>query len=140
MQAKGDVQIAEQDSLVSGTLYMAGREHQDLLNEVYASYAHTNPLHTDVFPSLRTLEAEVIAMTASLVGGQHPLPVCCERASHFPPSWTAQSYVEHVCYCCACGQSKERIRGSHTYVINKLPHALKQDLVHSLLHVVGLGS
>ncbi|KAK9822584.1 hypothetical protein WJX74_007398 [Apatococcus lobatus] len=68
-KAKGDVQIAEQDSLVSGTLYMAGKEHQDLLNEVYASYAHTNPLHTDVFPSLRTLEAEVIAMTASLVGG-----------------------------------------------------------------------
>lgn len=70
LQAKGDVQIAEQDSLVSGTLYMAGKEHQDLLNEVYASYAHTNPLHTDVFPSLRTLEAEVIAMTAALVGGQ----------------------------------------------------------------------
>lgn len=71
LQAKGDVQIAEQDSLVSGTLYMAGKEHQDLLNEVYASYAHTNPLHTDVFPSLRTLEAEVIAMTAALVGGMH---------------------------------------------------------------------
>lgn len=32
LQAKGDVQIAEQDSLVSGTLYMAGKEHQDQLN------------------------------------------------------------------------------------------------------------
>lgn len=32
-------------------------------------YAHTNPLHTDVFPSVRILEAEVIAMTATLLGG-----------------------------------------------------------------------
>lgn len=42
---------------------------ENMLNRVYAQFSVTNPLHPDIFPSVRLMEAEVIAMTASLLGG-----------------------------------------------------------------------
>ncbi|KAK9826850.1 hypothetical protein WJX81_007792 [Elliptochloris bilobata] len=64
-----DVRIAEGDSRVSGTLYLADAEHCGLLSEAYAAFAHTNPMHTSVFPSVRRMEREVVAMTAAMLGG-----------------------------------------------------------------------
>lgn len=48
---------------------MAGAAHQLLLNEVYKQFSITNPMHSDIFPSVRHMEAEVVAMTAALLGG-----------------------------------------------------------------------
>ena len=61
---------------------MAGKEHLELLLDAYGIYSHTNPLHTDVWPSMRQLESDVIAMTASMLGGVcvpllHPCFLCC---------------------------------------------------------------
>ncbi len=65
---------------MSGTLYMAGEEHVTMLNEMYCLFSHTNPMHSDVFPSVRQMEAEVVAMTASILGGERSpgllLPSC----------------------------------------------------------------
>lgn len=58
---------------MSGTLYLSGEEHCRLLNDVYTRFSHTNPMHADVFPSIRQMELEVLAMTASMVGGMS----CC---------------------------------------------------------------
>lgn len=69
LQGKRDVVFEEGSSKVSGTLYLVGEEHCRLLNEVYASFSHTNPMHADVFPSVRQMELEVVAMTASMLGG-----------------------------------------------------------------------
>lgn len=69
LQEAKDLQIVEGSSTVSGALYMAGSDHRQLLADAYTMYAHTNPIHSDVFPSVRQLEAEVIAMTAALLGG-----------------------------------------------------------------------
>ncbi len=69
MQGKRDVVFEEGSSKVSGTLYLMGEEHCRLLNDVYASFSHTNPMHADVFPSVRQMELEVVAMTASMLGG-----------------------------------------------------------------------
>lgn len=33
-------------------------------------FAHTNPLHLDVFPSIARYEAEVVAMTAAVLGSK----------------------------------------------------------------------
>ena len=38
--------------------------------EVPFRFAHTNPLHLDVFPSVVRFEAEVVAMTAALLGSK----------------------------------------------------------------------
>jgi glutamate/tyrosine decarboxylase-like PLP-dependent enzyme len=34
-----------------------------------ARFAHSNPLHADIFPACARMEREVVAMTASLLGG-----------------------------------------------------------------------
>ena len=54
---------------------MAGALHKQLLAEAYSMFALTNPMHSDVFPSVRKMEGEVVAMTASILGGEvGPLP------------------------------------------------------------------
>ncbi|BDA43135.1 Sphingosine-1-phosphate lyase [Coccomyxa sp. Obi] len=68
-RGKRDVVFEDGSSKVSGTLYLMGEEHCRLLNDVYASFSHTNPMHADVFPSVRQMELEVVAMTASMLGG-----------------------------------------------------------------------
>ncbi|KAI3426347.1 hypothetical protein D9Q98_008720 [Chlorella vulgaris] len=64
-----DMRFADGDSRVSGTVYMAGAVHKQLLSEAYAMFTLTNPMHSDVFPSVRKMEGEVVAMTASILGG-----------------------------------------------------------------------
>ena len=64
------MRIAEGESRVSGALYLAGAEHCALLSDAYAAFAHTNPMHTSVFPSVRRMEREVVAMTAAMLGGE----------------------------------------------------------------------
>ncbi|KAA8528950.1 hypothetical protein F0562_033562 [Nyssa sinensis] len=66
----------------SGTVYIGGSEsegHFSLINEacsmlvrchIYDWFAHTNPLHLDVFQSVVRFESEVVAMTAALLGSK----------------------------------------------------------------------
>ncbi|XP_026385435.1 sphingosine-1-phosphate lyase-like isoform X1 [Papaver somniferum] len=57
----------------SGTVYIGGNDserHFSLINEAYSMFAHTNPLHQDVFQSVVRFEAEVVAMTAALLGSK----------------------------------------------------------------------
>ena len=63
------MRIAAGDSRLSGALYLAGDEHCALLNDAYAAFSHTNPMHTSVFPSVRRMERETVAMTAAMLGG-----------------------------------------------------------------------
>ncbi|KAH1260861.1 Sphingosine-1-phosphate lyase [Glycine max] len=44
--------------------------HFSLINEACSMFAHTNPLHLDVFKSVARFEAEVVAMTAALLGSK----------------------------------------------------------------------
>ncbi|MBW2632762.1 MAG: aminotransferase class V-fold PLP-dependent enzyme, partial [Deltaproteobacteria bacterium] len=46
------------------------QDHIDFLNEVYALTSQTNPLHTDVWPSITKFEAEVISMTANMMSAE----------------------------------------------------------------------
>ena len=56
--------------LVSGAVYHDGEQHVALLNEVYALTSQSNPLHADVWPSSAKFEAEIVAMTARLLGSE----------------------------------------------------------------------
>lgn len=53
----------------SGAVYHGGQDHIDFLNEVYAVNSQSNPLHPELWPSAVKYEAEVVAMTAALLGG-----------------------------------------------------------------------
>jgi glutamate/tyrosine decarboxylase-like PLP-dependent enzyme len=58
-----------QDGNASGAVYHGDPEHVEFLNRVYALQSQSNPLHVDLWPSATKFEAEIVAMTAKLLGG-----------------------------------------------------------------------
>lgn len=54
---------------VSGAVYHGDPEFLAFLNRVYALHAVSNPLHVDLWPSIAKYEAEIVAMTAAMLGG-----------------------------------------------------------------------
>jgi len=56
------------DGKVSGAVYHGDNAHIDFLNQVYALQSQSNPLHADVWPSTTKFEAEIVAMTANMLG------------------------------------------------------------------------
>lgn len=66
-------------SKISGAVYFSGNdEHAAVLEAAYSAFSMSNPLHADVFPSTRRMEAEVVSICASLLGGgPHGLQTVC---------------------------------------------------------------
>lgn len=56
------------DGFVSGAVYHGDEDHIDFLNQIYALNSQSNPLHADIWPSVAKYEAEVVAMTAHMLG------------------------------------------------------------------------
>ncbi|XP_058241957.1 sphingosine-1-phosphate lyase 1 isoform X2 [Hemibagrus wyckioides] len=54
---------------VSGAVYWGDEKLTDLLVKVYGEFAWSNPLHPDIFPGVRKMEAEVVRMTCTLFNG-----------------------------------------------------------------------
>ncbi|QDS74098.1 hypothetical protein FKW77_009691 [Venturia effusa] len=55
-----------EDGRVSGAVYHGGKEVGDLWTETFGLFAVSNPIHPDVFPAVRKMEAEVVAMVLAL--------------------------------------------------------------------------
>src|SRR6202142_4335392 len=65
------------DGYVSGAVYNNDPTFIDFLNQVYAIHSQSNALHTDVWPSAAKFEAEVVAMTANMLGASQTTdPIC----------------------------------------------------------------
>ncbi|XP_066478040.1 sphingosine-1-phosphate lyase 1 [Tiliqua scincoides] len=58
-----------EDGKVSGAVYSGEEELTKLLVKAYGEFACTNPLHPDIFPGLRKMEAEVVRMCCALFHG-----------------------------------------------------------------------
>ncbi|HET7338726.1 MAG TPA: aspartate aminotransferase family protein [Candidatus Dormibacteraeota bacterium] len=54
---------------VSGSIYHGDHDHYAFLTEVFRLFAHANVLQRDMYPSATKLEAEIVAMTASMLHG-----------------------------------------------------------------------
>lgn len=65
-----------QEGFVSGAVYNGDPAHIDFLNRVYALNSQSNPLHSDIWHSTTKFEAEIVAMTAHLLGGTPQNDVC----------------------------------------------------------------
>ena len=59
-----------EEGYVSGAVYHGDPEHIAFLNEAYAITSQTNPLHSDLWPSIAKYEAEIVSMTANMLGAQ----------------------------------------------------------------------
>ncbi|HXZ74197.1 MAG TPA: aminotransferase class V-fold PLP-dependent enzyme [Streptosporangiaceae bacterium] len=62
------------DGYASGAVYHGDPEHVAFLSRVYTAQSQSNPLHPDLWPSATKFEAEIVAMTASMLGGGHATP------------------------------------------------------------------
>jgi sphinganine-1-phosphate aldolase len=60
---------------VSGAVYHGDQAHIEFLSQAYAIHSQANPLHSDVWPSISKYEAEIVAMTAHMLGAS-PSPAC----------------------------------------------------------------
>ena len=58
------------EGFVSGAVYHGDDEHIEFLNKVSAIHSQSNPLHPDVWPSSAKFEAEIVAMTAAMLGAK----------------------------------------------------------------------
>jgi glutamate/tyrosine decarboxylase-like PLP-dependent enzyme len=52
----------------SGAVYHGDTDHIEFLNRVYSLQSQSNPLHLDLWPSGMKFEAEVVSMTAAMLG------------------------------------------------------------------------
>ncbi|HUW65166.1 MAG TPA: aminotransferase class V-fold PLP-dependent enzyme [Spirochaetia bacterium] len=52
----------------SGAVYHGDPGHIAFLNQAYAHHSQSNPLHADIWPSTTKFEAEIVAMTARMLG------------------------------------------------------------------------
>jgi glutamate/tyrosine decarboxylase-like PLP-dependent enzyme len=89
------------EGFVSGAVYHGDSEHIDFLNRVYALNSQSNPLHSDLFPSATKFEAEVIAMTAHMLGA-------AEANAGRPPE-------EHLCGSLSSGGTESIMLAMKTY-------------------------
>jgi len=55
-----------EDGRVSGAVYHGGKELCDLQTEAFNRFGVSNPIHPDVFPGVRKMEAEVVAMVLGI--------------------------------------------------------------------------
>ncbi|KAF2497786.1 sphingosine-1-phosphate lyase-like protein [Lophium mytilinum] len=55
-----------EDGRVSGAVYHGGDSLRRLQTEAFGKFTVSNPIHPDVFPGVRKMEAEVVAMVLSL--------------------------------------------------------------------------
>ncbi|KAJ6625827.1 PLP-dependent transferase [Mycena sp. CBHHK59/15] len=51
---------------LSGAVYHGGADMEKVIVAAYAKYCVSNPLHPDVFPAIRKMEAEIVSMTLKL--------------------------------------------------------------------------
>lgn len=65
------------DGFVSGGVYHGDPAWLEFLSRVYALHAQSNPLHADVWPSASKFEAEIVAMTAHMLGAAHAKEEVC---------------------------------------------------------------
>ncbi len=59
-----------QEGFASGAVYHGDQGHIRFLNEIYALYSQSNPLHSDLWPSSAKYESEVVSMTARMLGAE----------------------------------------------------------------------
>lgn len=66
-----------QDGYASGAVYHGDPEHINFLNRIYALHSQSNPLHADLWPSASKFEAEIVAMTANMLGADQTEQEIC---------------------------------------------------------------
>ena len=98
---------------VSGCVYSNSGKIDDIMSSVFPLFERSNPLHPDIFPGVRKMEAEVVNMCANLMKSSHPEAGC------FTSGGTESILLAMRCYKKI---AKER-GGKGTILLAKSAHA-----------------
>lgn len=60
------------DGKISGTVYTNNNNLNNLMNKIFPIFYRSNPLHPDIYPGIRKMEAEIIQMSANLLNSEYP--------------------------------------------------------------------
>ncbi|XP_057297866.1 sphingosine-1-phosphate lyase 1-like [Hydractinia symbiolongicarpus] len=88
------------DGYVSGAVYAQDNELSELMVQMYKNYSWANPLHADVFPDVRKMEAEVVSMCVNMFNGDEN---CCGTMT--------SGGTESILMACKCYRELGRARG-----------------------------
>ena len=67
LEKLGDMEHTRwEDGLVSGAVYHGGKDLVKLQSEAFEKFSVANPIHPDVFPGVRKMEAEIVAMVLAM--------------------------------------------------------------------------
>ena len=67
LEKLGDMEHTRwEDGLVSGAVYHGGDDLIKLQGEAFEMFSVANPIHPDVFPGVRKMEAEIVAMVLAM--------------------------------------------------------------------------
>lgn len=67
LQSLGDMKHTRwEDGMVSGAVYHGGEELIKLQAEAFERFSVANPIHPDVFPGVRKMEAEIVAIVLAM--------------------------------------------------------------------------
>lgn len=91
------------EGLVSGAVYHGGDNLIKLQSEAFEKFSVTNPIHPDVFPGVRKMEAEVVAMVLAMF-----------RAPVGGAGVTTSGGTESILMACLSAREKARFERSVT--------------------------
>lgn len=89
----GKCNKATEEGFVSGAVYCGDNELKDLMAEVYKQFSYSNPLHPDLFPDVRKMEAEVVRMCLNMYNGDE------ETCGTMTSGGTESIMMACKCYC-----------------------------------------
>lgn len=101
-----------EDGFVSGAVYHGEDELLRLQTEAFGKFTVANPIHPDVFPGVRKMEAEVVSMVLNLFhappgsagvstsGGTESILMACLGARQ--KAYAERGVTEPEMYVCVC--------------------------------------
>lgn len=77
IQGHNEITLYDSDKgRISGCVYSNYKKIDNLIAKVYPMFERTNPLHPDIYPGLRKMEAEIVNMCANLMKSNSPEAGC----------------------------------------------------------------
>ena len=95
---------------VWGAVYHGESDHIDFLNKIYAIHSQANPLHSDLWPSATKFEAEIISMTANMLGARE-----AQRPSDGKGNPDMIGGAEDICGSVSSGGTESILLAMKTY-------------------------
>lgn len=99
LQKLGDMEHTRwEDGLVSGAVYHGGDDLIKLQAEAFEKFSVANPIHPDVFPGVRKMEAEIVAMVLAMF-----------NAPNGAAGVTTSGGTESILMACLSAREKARV-------------------------------